>query len=77
MNRQMQRPNPGVTELSGRPGTIWGSLVFPGRGKITMRIEGGTLQEMAQSRQNPAHVAQRQAQPRQTPATNQGSSVFS
>lgn len=44
MNSQIQRTNsPGVTEISGRPGQLWGNVVIPAGGKASLRIVGDTL----------------------------------
>lgn len=44
MNSQIQRTNsPGVTEITGRPGQVWGNVVIPAGGKSSLRIVGDTL----------------------------------
>lgn len=41
--------NQRVTEISGRPGKVWGSVFVPSSGSITVKIAGDTLQTTLQS----------------------------
>lgn len=42
-NSQLSRPNPNVSEISGKPGQVWGNVVIPASGTATMKIVGDTL----------------------------------
>jgi hypothetical protein len=44
MNNQIPGSEQNVTEITGRPGQVWGTVVIPTGGKTTMRIVGDTLQ---------------------------------
>lgn len=41
--------NQRVTEITGRPGKVWGSVFVPSSGSITVKIAGDTLQTTLQS----------------------------
>jgi hypothetical protein len=44
MTSTLIRPNPSITEITGKPGSVWGSLPIPMSGKIIVKITGDTLQ---------------------------------
>jgi hypothetical protein len=42
-NSQLSRSGQAMSEINGRPGQVWGSVIIPASGKATMRIVGDTL----------------------------------